>query len=79
MFYFLWDEYRQKTRIIPVISDFVYSLMQKIFTECEEALFRRADKILHLSLFNAKCKNIGEFVSGYANDDLLVLYTLHGK
>ena len=53
--------------------------MQKIFTECEEALFRRADKILHLSLFNAKCKNIGEFVSGYPNDDLLVLYTLHGK
>lgn len=76
----IWDSYRRRTHMNLIISDSVYSLMQKIFQNSKEPLFGRADNIIRLSAFDlSTLKEImQDYFPEYSNDDLLALYTFTG-
>ncbi len=76
----IWDTYRKKSKMNLIVSGSVYSLMQKIFQNKKEPLFGRADNIIKLSAFDlTTLKEImSDYNPGYANDDLLALYSFTG-
>jgi len=76
----IWDTYRKKSKMNLIVSGSIYSLMQKIFQNKKEPLFGRADNIIKLPAFDlGTLKEImHDYNPGYANDDLLALYTFTG-
>jgi AAA+ ATPase superfamily predicted ATPase len=75
-----WDQYRTRTNINFVVSGSIYSLMVKIFQDKKEPLFGRADATMRIRPFTiAVLKEImHDHKPGYANDELLALYTFTG-
>jgi AAA+ ATPase superfamily predicted ATPase len=77
---YIWDLYRERSKMNLIVAGSLYSLMQKIFQDKKEPLFGRADNIIKLSAFNlATLKEIIEdHHPGHTQDDLLALYTFTG-
>ncbi len=76
----LWDSYRSDTRMNLVLSGSVMSMMRRIFTDAHEPLFGRADNIINLRPFRIKVVKaiLKDYNPEYANEDLLVLYSITG-
>lgn len=75
----LWDSYRKKSKVHLIFIGSIYSLMGKIFKNSKEALFGRADRMIHLKAFPPKVlKEILEDAGRYDVENLFVNYLLTG-
>jgi len=76
----LWDRYKASTHVCLIVSGSIFSLMEKIFKDEHEPLFGRADCTMKLQPFSTATMReiLGDYKSGYTNEDLLALWTITG-
>lgn len=76
----IWDRYKDTTHVNFIASGSVHTLMHRIFMEYKEPLYGRCDSVVKLKPFTTTVLKqiLSDYHPGYANDDLLALYTLTG-
>jgi len=77
---YLWDMYKDTTRVNLLLMGSVFSMMHKIFQSYHEPLFGRADNMLRLTGFGTDTMKeiMADFRPDYSNDDLLAFFTVTG-
>lgn len=76
----LWDLYHHDSKLNLIVAGSINTLMNKLFRDDKEPLYNRQSRFLNLKPFTPSVmKEIMEYYSpGYANADLLALYTFTG-
>lgn len=76
----VWDRFKDISHVNFIASGSVYTLMHKIFLDYGEPLYGRCDTVIKLHPFSTSVLRaiMDDCCPGYANDDLLALYTITG-
>ena len=77
---YLWDKYKDQSKINFIACGSIYSLMMKIFENKKEALFGRLTSKIILKPFAVSVMKeiLGDYNSIYTSEDLLCLYMVTG-
>src|SRR5690554_1812110 len=76
----IWDSYKDQSTMNLILCGSIYSLMKRIFENSQEPLFGRATSKIMLKPFDIKTikEILGDYNSGYSNEDLLAFYMVTG-
>lgn len=76
----IWDSYKDQSTMNLILCGSIYSLMKRIFENSQEPLFGRATSKIMLKPFDIKTVKeiLGDYNSGYSNEDLLAFYMVTG-
>lgn len=76
----IWDSYKDQSKMNLILCGSIYSLMKRIFENSKEPLFGRVTSKIMLKPFDIKTikEILGDYNSGYSNEDLLAFYMVTG-